>query len=529
MSAVNSFGPSAVHTLLQIFLDAQKRGATSISVSQVEGDNSRLSVTYFSSPDESTPLGSVEIDSTGDLVLTVQQRLRYWPEISDALFQTNERRNRRLLFAPLSKFRILADCTLPVKGRSDLLLRFDAIERDHILPLTETLTLAPENRELLLGAIRHRSGLLVADRAEELGDIDAVGNLLALRPDAVYLDPAEQNQESLAEAVRLSTQSLVLIGHRSLDPIEQLFWLLGALSSKPELADLATRTLRLAYVHRRTKRTCGNCARSTAIPPTTFENIPGVLRSDADNSYPFGRGCEACGNSAYRGTVGLDSIVGVDDSLQEALRQRLPLEAITKRAYRVGTRSLLEDGLRKIYAGHCSFEGVFSITKQVPAAYVAAAEELHQEKQSRQKVEPSNPSSASKRKMLIVEDDNDQRQVLELVFQSEGFEVTSAEHGKAALEKLGAHSVDVVVCDVMMPVMGGIEFVKELRKQSAFQELPVLMLTAVSDPDDEFTLLSQGADDYCDKNVKRKILLKRVERLLERRKTDNPVGHLLAD
>jgi len=57
--------------------------------------------------------------------------------------------------------------------------------------------------------------------------------------------------------------------------------------------------------------------------------------------------------------------------------------------------------------------------------------------------------------------------------------------------------------------------------------IPILMLTATANPDHELTLLDQGADDYCPKNVKKKILLKRVERLLQKHTNSGAVDHLL--
>ena len=95
-----------------------------------------------------------------------------------------------------------------------------------------------------------------------------------------------------------------------------------------------------------------------------------------------------------------------------------------------------------------------------------------------------------------------------------------------------SESVDIVLCDLMMPKMNGKEFLEKVRSNPDYSNVPVMMLTAVTSPDAEFQLLESGADDYCNKNVKRKILLKRVERLLARRKRGkkdgaNPVEHLL--
>ena len=137
------------------------------------------------------------------------------------------------------------------------------------------------------------------------------------------------------------------------------------------------------------------------------------------------------------------------------------------------------------------------------------------------------PDSPSKGRLLVIEDDADQRAVLELVFKSDGYTVVMAEGGREGIEMLEDSPVDVVICDLMMPDMSGDDVVRFIRKHPTLKETPFLMLTANDNADQEFVSLEHGADDYCSKTVKRKILLKRVEKLLERRVGKNPLGHLL--
>jgi CheY-like chemotaxis protein len=132
----------------------------------------------------------------------------------------------------------------------------------------------------------------------------------------------------------------------------------------------------------------------------------------------------------------------------------------------------------------------------------------------RDRIECRDPDDVPK--ILIVEDDADHSSVLEAVLKGVNYRVDSASNGLDALQILEKEHFDLIVCDVMMPKMNGAEFINRLRSDSRYWGIPILVLTVVSDPDKEYALLNIGADDYCEKTVKRKILLKRIENLLTR-------------
>ncbi|HQH25901.1 MAG TPA: response regulator, partial [Oligoflexia bacterium] len=340
-------------------------------------------------------------------------------------------------------------------------------------------------------------------------------------------------------ALQRASSSLVVVGCPGLDPVDMIYNFFDTyFPDEAQYADAAKKLL-LSFIHVRVKRTCAACTKSTSVTPANIERLPEVLRVLAQDTYMFSRGCPKCGNSAYRGTIGLNSAAGITADLQQVLTDRAGAEAFTQAAYQNGTRTILEDGLQKIYSGLTSFEQVFSVVSTIsPAFALAAARTAEAAKKASPAAErpldpntepPSSPSRRQRRKVLIVEDEVEQRDVLRIVFEKEGYTVVPADNGKHALEILAGQSVDAILCDVMMPVMNGFDFVKALRENPTYQRTPVLMLTAANSADDEVALLSLGADDYCGKNLKRKILLQRVERVLERKRPDNPVGHLLED
>lgn len=118
--------------------------------------------------------------------------------------------------------------------------------------------------------------------------------------------------------------------------------------------------------------------------------------------------------------------------------------------------------------------------------------------------------------ILLAEDELNQREVFKMVFASRGYAVTAVENGIEVLSKLKEQSFDIIVCDISMPVMGGIELVQKLKSTPDFSSIPVLLLTAALNFE-KINYQDLGADDFCDKCVKRNILLGHIERLLPKK------------
>jgi DNA-binding response OmpR family regulator len=119
--------------------------------------------------------------------------------------------------------------------------------------------------------------------------------------------------------------------------------------------------------------------------------------------------------------------------------------------------------------------------------------------------------------VLVAEDDKNIAELLQLYLEKEGYAVTVAADGGQALSKFRAIRPDLVLLDVMMPVMDGWGVCKTLRAES---QTPIIMLTAKSETDDKVTGLKAGADDYITKPFEMREVLARIEAVL-RRTTDN--------
>lgn len=118
------------------------------------------------------------------------------------------------------------------------------------------------------------------------------------------------------------------------------------------------------------------------------------------------------------------------------------------------------------------------------------------------------------KKILVVEDESHLAKGLQFNLEREGYEVVVAGDGKAALECMREQSFDLMILDLMLPKMGGIEVAKNIRKTDT--RFPILMLSAKSTEEDRSTGLEAGADDYLAKPFHLPELLLRVKGILRR-------------
>ncbi len=118
--------------------------------------------------------------------------------------------------------------------------------------------------------------------------------------------------------------------------------------------------------------------------------------------------------------------------------------------------------------------------------------------------------------VLVVEDDRNIAELLQMYLEKEGYAVTVAHDGSQGLDKFRAIKPDLVLLDVMMPVMDGWAACRAIRAES---QVPIIMLTAKSETDDKVQGLKTGADDYITKPFEMKEVLARIEAVLRRSPT----------
>ncbi|MCD4525173.1 response regulator transcription factor [Nocardioides sp. cx-173] len=120
-------------------------------------------------------------------------------------------------------------------------------------------------------------------------------------------------------------------------------------------------------------------------------------------------------------------------------------------------------------------------------------------------------------RVLIVDDDEDIRELLSLALRIAGHDVLTASDGPAALDVLDAEPVDLMVLDVSMPQMSGLEVARRVRASPRSPEPLILMLSAMADPGDIAAGLASGADSYATKPFSIPVLTQAVDELLQGR------------
>ena len=120
------------------------------------------------------------------------------------------------------------------------------------------------------------------------------------------------------------------------------------------------------------------------------------------------------------------------------------------------------------------------------------------------------------KKILIVEDDNDLVKLLKYNLEKEGFRVSYATDGSLALAEARRDAPDLVILDLMLPGLDGLEVCRQLRRNDRFARTPVLMLSARSEEADRVVGLELGADDYVTKPFSTREIIARIRALLRR-------------
>ena len=126
----------------------------------------------------------------------------------------------------------------------------------------------------------------------------------------------------------------------------------------------------------------------------------------------------------------------------------------------------------------------------------------------------------SKFKILVVDDEPDIIEILHFNLENEGYQVFTAVNGKEALKLAEMHIPHLIILDLMMPVMDGIETCERLRMDKKFNNSLIMFLSARGEDYSQVAAFESGADDYVTKPIKPRILNSKVKALLRRFKTD---------
>lgn len=215
------------------------------------------------------------------------------------------------------------------------------------------------------------------------------------------------------------------------------------------------------------------------------------------------KGCEICHYGGWLGRVGVHELMIVTPAVRTALMAERSDDAVRRAALRSGMRGMFDDGLLKIERGVTLPE---ELTRVVPR------NALDQES-----TEAASSAAAGRRpRVLVVDDEAALRELFTETLEAAGYEVMTACDGRSALECLHRSSPDLVLSDVMMPGMDGLQLLRHIRRDLSLCQTPVVFVTAATGVADELKALDLGADDYVMKPVEPARLLGRVHRALVR-------------
>jgi two-component system phosphate regulon response regulator PhoB len=134
----------------------------------------------------------------------------------------------------------------------------------------------------------------------------------------------------------------------------------------------------------------------------------------------------------------------------------------------------------------------------------------------------------NKNKILVVDDEEDILELIKYNLELENYEVISASSGEECLKKVTEYKLDLIVLDLMLPGISGLEVCKKLKIESETLDIPIIMLTAKSTESDIVLGLELGADDYITKPFSPKVLTARIKSVLRRSKIPDDQAQIIS-
>jgi len=117
-------------------------------------------------------------------------------------------------------------------------------------------------------------------------------------------------------------------------------------------------------------------------------------------------------------------------------------------------------------------------------------------------------------KILVVDDDRTTRKILGLYLKAKGYEVEYAENGLDAMEKLGTININLVMTDLNMPYMDGLELIRTMKADEELRKLPILMVTTEADEEEKKKAMEAGANGYLIKPVSADMVTSNIKDIL---------------
>jgi Tfp pilus assembly pilus retraction ATPase PilT/CheY-like chemotaxis protein len=262
-------------------------------------------------------------------------------------------------------------------------------------------------------------------------------------------------------------------------------------------------------------------------------------------------GCPDCAMTGYRGRFSILEVLTMNSDLERQVGQGATADLIAEAARANGMRSLFESGLRHVLAGESTIEELLRVT-DVPLEEEVVRPPRERERQagrSRRPAPPASPPAAAPAAsasvldfadalelvdagpsgeasaagargagtcVLLVEDEDQLRRVMKDLLERDGYTVAEARDGVQALDQVDRFAPDVIILDLNLPGLDGYSVLTQLRSRPATRSIPVMVLTAKGDEDNEVRVFELGADDFITKPFRARALSARLEAVLGR-------------
>ncbi|MGQ0647755.1 MAG: ATPase, T2SS/T4P/T4SS family [Gemmatimonadaceae bacterium] len=369
----------------------------------------------------------------------------------------------------------------------------------------------------------------------------ALRSILRQDPDVVLIGEI-RDRETAGIAIQAS-----LTGHLVLSTLHTI----DASSSVARLLDIGIESYKIGaavkgvIAQRLVRRLCPSCKQ-----PSIERVSPRLRRYIPEGTTLFRAvGCTACGNTGYHGRMAIMEVLVADAEVERRIAAGETEERISESARAFGMRSLWESGIDHVIAGTTDLEELLRVVEipfvpepapragsegrksaltpvpmptvrsgmgsgrhavshtSSPSVKTEGAFELLEEfgPQGRRSGQPT---------VLLVEDETNLRTVLRELLEREGFVVIEAADGIQALEEVDHCAPDAVVLDLNLPKLDGFGVLSRLRSRLHTASLPVIVLTAVADEDNEVRVFEGGGNDFLAKPFRPRALSARLKALL---------------
>jgi type IV pilus assembly protein PilB len=373
----------------------------------------------------------------------------------------------------------------------------------------------------------------------------ALRSILRQDPDVVLIGEI-RDQETAQIALQAS-----LTGHLVLSTLHTN----DASNAVTRLVDMGMEPYKIAsalrgvVAQRLMRRLCRACAQPSEEPPPER-----VARFIPPGTRLFrGVGCPECTMTGYRGRFSIMEVLAMNSELERRIGQGATADQIAEVGRANGMRSLFESGLRHILAGESSLEELLRVTDvpreeegatvprerpggrsraaaaapaQPPAPAAPAATPPGASLDFAEALElvddtPTGDVAGAGGRgagtcVLLVEDEDQLRRVMKDLLERDGYTVTEARDGVQALDQVDRFAPDVIILDLNLPGLDGYSVLTQLRSRPATRGIPVMVLTAKGDEDNEVRVFELGADDFITKPFRARALSARLEAVLGR-------------